>query len=358
MKPMYKILLILFLIPFTITATNNKGKYTKNKVITKEFKVNKNASLNVINKYGNIDIVTWSENRIVIKVSITTSGNDEDYVKKRLDQIDVEFDAGSNSVSAETIIEKQYSSWSFWGKRNNVSMEINYTIKMPVTNNVHLNNDYGAISIDKLEGSSKINCDYGSLIIGELLSSNNTFNIDYINKSTIEFVKEATINADYTSLSIEKSEKIKLNADYSNISIEKVSNLNYNCDYGSLKVGESDNIYGRSDYMPTTIENINSTGDFDIDYGSLKINEVNTNFKKIKINSSYTNVKIKSSQNTSFNVVASLSYGGFKYDDGFTFNKEITKSTSKYYEGYHNSPNSNSIIEVDSSYGSISFLNN
>ena len=54
MKNMYKLLLILFLIPLAITATDKKGKYTKSKTINKEFKVTKNATLNVNNKFGNI----------------------------------------------------------------------------------------------------------------------------------------------------------------------------------------------------------------------------------------------------------------------------------------------------------------
>ena len=50
-------------------------------------------------------------------------------------------------------------------------MKINYTIKMPVNNSLNLNNDYGAINLNKLDGKATINCDYGKLIIGELNSN-------------------------------------------------------------------------------------------------------------------------------------------------------------------------------------------
>jgi len=218
MKNMYKLLLILFLIPLAITATDKKGKYTKSKTINKEFKVTKNATLNVNNKFGNIDIITWNENKIVIDVTITTSGNDESNIEKRLEQIDVNFNSSSTNVSAKTIIEKNTSSWSFWGKKSNVSMQINYIIKMPVTNNVDLNNDYGSISLDKLEGNAKIDCDYGKLNIGELWNSDNKITIDYTNKSTIEFMEGGEIDADYSTLHVEKAVRTKLNADYSHIS--------------------------------------------------------------------------------------------------------------------------------------------
>src|SRR4030065_580807 len=178
MKNSAKLLLLCLLIPLAIFASEKKGKYTKNKTISKEFKVSKDATLNVSNKYGNIDIVTWNENKIVVIVKITTNGDDEDKVKKRLEEITVEFDANSSNVSAKTMIDKAAATWNFWGNKNNVTMEINYLIKMPITNNVNLSNDYGGINLNKLEGKATINCDYGKLNIGELLNKSNRINID------------------------------------------------------------------------------------------------------------------------------------------------------------------------------------
>lgn len=353
---MYKILLFLLLIPVITSANDRKGKYTKNKMITKEFTVNKDATLNVTNKYGNINIITGETNKIEIQVSITTNGDNEEKVKERLDQINVEFSNSASSVSAKTIIGKNSNSWS-WGRKNNVNMEINYLIKMPVTNNVNLSNDYGSISLDKLEGVAKINCDYGKIDIGELLNSNNTIHMDYTNKSNIEFIQSGEINADYSSLNIVNAGTINLNADYSHLSFGKIKNLDYNCDYGDLKIEECGSINGNNDYMHTSIDKLNTSAIFDVDYGSIKINSTSENFEKIAIEASYTNIKIGVNPSSSFNITANLGYGGFKYGNGFTFNKEIVKNSSKYYEGYFNKPNSNSNIYLKTSYGDITLSN-
>lgn len=355
MKTMYKILLIFILIPLTISATERKGKYNKNKVLTKEYSVNKNATLNVSNKYGNIGIATWNEDRIVIKVSISTNGDDEEKVAKRLDQIDVDFNGNANNVSAKTIIEKTSSSWSLWGKKNNVNIEINYLIQMPISNNVDLNNDYGAITLDKLEGSASINCDYGKITIGELWNTNNSINIDYTNKSTIDLMQGGSVNADYSTLYIDRSNRIDLNADYSHLSFGMVAVLDYNCDYGSLKIGDSGNVIGNSDYMHTSVEKLRGRGDFDMDYGSLKIEELGKEFKNITVKSSYTNTKIGVNPDAAFKLNATLNYGSLRYKNGFTMNKEIIKTSSKYYEGYFNSDNTSSNITIKSSYGTITF---
>jgi hypothetical protein len=109
--------------------------------------------------------------------------------------------------------------------------------------------------------------------------------------------------------------------------------------------------------MHTSIGKLNGSATFDVDYGSVKIKSLSENFKNINIESSYTNIKIGVNSSSSFNIKANLGYGNLKYGDGFTFSKEIVKNSSKYYEGYYNSPNSNSNITLKTSYGNISLSN-
>jgi hypothetical protein len=353
---MYKFLLVLFLVPLTISATENykKGKYTKNKTIKKEFTVNADATLRIDNRYGDIVISSWEGNSVQIQIDITTNSDNEENAKERLDGITVEFDTNSTLVSAITKIKKQTSSW--WSRKNNVSMEINYLVKVPVTNNVDLSNDYGGITLDRITGSAKINCDYGKLDIGRLENSNNSINIDYTNKSNVEFMKDGSINADYSTIHFEFSGRTKLNADYSHITFGKVVDLTYNCDYGSLKIEDVGNISGGSDYMHTKIETLRGSGNFNTDYGSIKIGTLLNNFKGLSVNSTYGHIKIGLSNNVSFNFNANLSYSGFKKVDGFNFTKEIVKGSKKEYVGtYGAAPNAT--ISIKANYGSVSFTN-
>lgn len=356
MKSMYKLLLVLFLVPLTITATENhkKGKYTKNKTIKKEFSVKDDATLKIDNRYGDIVISSWEGNNVQIQVDITTNSDNEEKAKQRLDAITVEFDANSSLVSAITKIKKQSSNW--WGRKNNVNMKINYLVKVPVTNNVDLSNDYGGITLDRISGSAKIDCDYGKLDIGRLENPNNSINIDYTNKSNVEFMADGSVNADYSTIHFEKTGRTKLNADYSHISFDIVTDLEYDCDYGSLKIGEVGNIFGGSDYMHTKIGKLSGKGTFDSDYGSVKIAELLNEFKGLTVSSTYAHIKIGINNDISFNFNANLSYSGFKKMDGFNFTREIVKGSKKEYEGtYGTSPNAT--ISIKANYGSISFTN-
>jgi len=360
MKYLYKLIAILLFVPSVLLATDQTGKYTKSKKIHEEFSITKNGNFTLTNKYGHINIETWDENRIVIDVYIETNGNDEQKVIDKLKNISVDFDNDASFVTAKTIIQKSgYSGWSLFGKNNNIGMKINYTVKMPRTNQLLVNNDYGHISIDKLLGQAEINCDYGKLFIGELHHTENEINIDYNGKSTIEYIKGGRINSDYSTVEIEKSEILIVNADYSHVQIGTAKDLKYSCDYGDLKAENIGAISGSSDYFHVKIKNLSNSAKLSSDYGSIKIENIADGFSLVKVNSEYGNIKLGITGDTSYNFKAAVEYGSLKLDQSnYTFHKKVTKNSSKYYEGYHLKENNNAIINVQTSYGSVAVTNN
>lgn len=362
MKPQFKTLIVLLLLPFFALALNNsdwKGKHTKEKKIEKQFTVNKDALLKVNNKYGNIDITSWNQNRIEIEVTITTNGDDESEVQKRLDEISVEFSGSKSMVSAETLIPRKSNSWSIWGgKSKNVNMKINYLIKMPVTNSVNLDNSYGAISLDVLEGNANISCDYGKFIIGELKGNNNTLNFDYTNNSTIGHVKNIQINADYSGFVIDRAEQIALNGDYTKSEIKEVGKLAYNCDYGKITVGSVDEITGDGSYLSTSVENVSKRMNIQAGYGKISVDRLGKDIKNVKIKSKYTSIKLGYDAASSFDLSAALSYASLKGKEAFSFSIENDRATSKEYKGYYGQKNSGNIIDITSDYGGVTFTKN
>ncbi len=356
---LYKAICTFLLIPALVIGGNGdnwKGKHTKEKKINKEYTVNPDATLKVDNSYGNIDIVTWNENRIVIEVTITTNGNNEEKVQKKLDGINVDFSGSSNLVSAKTRFNKNRSWWN-WGN-NNVNMKINYVIKMPITNNVDLSNDYGSTNLDTLEGHAIIDCDYGKITTKELMADNNRITFDYTNNSYFEYIKSGEINADYSGFTVGKTNDLNIDADYSKSVIEIAEDVSYNCDYGSLTINKVNNVTGNGDYLTARFgdiyKNVNVVGD----YGSLKIDNITANARDVTIDSDYMSITIDFSSGYDFNFDLSLEYASLRNKDDFEFTKQIIKSREKYYAGYYGQNNSGNTIKIKSEYGSVTLKKN
>jgi len=357
----YNIVLAMLMLPLIGFAGNDlNGRITKQKKINKSFTVSKDALLEISNSYGHVDISTWSENRIEIEVIIKTNGNDEEAVIERLREIDVDFSNSSSHVKAVTRFEKKNSSWwsNIFSGNKNVNMEINYRVKAPVTNNVDLDNDYGGISIDKLEGNAIISCDYGRLLIGELLGNNNKLSFDYTRNSQIDFMKNGKINADYSEFTLGEAVNLELSADYTDSNIKKVEHLTFNCDYGSLKVEKVRNLQGRGDYLGTRLGSLYGSAELGMDYGSLSIEKLMKSARKLDISSDYTGIRIGYDSNSSFRFSIETSYGSIKGVDGqdFSIDKRHQEIGEDFMAGFFKE-DSGAQITINSSYGNITFTN-
>ena len=331
--------------------------YEKTKTIKKEFKVNADALLRINNKFGNLDVISWSENRVEIEVTITVKGNNESKVISRLEKIDVNFTNSPGEVSAKTVLENSSNKW--YKSNDKMNYQIDYKVKMPVTNSADFSNDYVLVSLNEIKGKAKINCDYGKMRIGSLYHADNSINIDYTNDSEIELMNGGVINADYSKLRVEKAKNIELNADYTDLYFENLEVLNFSCDYGKVEVENGNVVDGRGDYLTMRFGTIYKRINISADYGGIKVGKLMKGFESVDINADYAGIKIGLESGVSFDFMAKLSYGGFDCDaENITYNKKEVKNNSKYYEGFVNKQNSGSKIEISTEYGNIKLYNN
>jgi hypothetical protein len=356
---LYKTALILFLIPAIVLSNNPlKGKYNKEKTIKKEYTVSSNALLKIDNSYGNLNIVTYTGNKITIEVNIKVSGNDEEKVQKKLDDINVIFNASSNLVDAKTVFNNDKKSWWNWGGNNNINMEINYVVKMPITNSVNLNNDYGSINLDKLEGKATINCDYGKITTKELMAENNMLSFDYTSNCYFEFINTGKINADYSGFTVAKTKKLDINADYTKSIVEVAEDVNFNCDYGSVSINKLNNVNGNGDYLTMRLGDVYKNVTIKGDYGSLKIDQMTANAGNINIESDYLGITIGYHPDYHFKFEISTEYSSLRNTDSFEFTKKNITTNNNYYLGYYGNSSSSNLVKINSDYGNVTFNKN
>ncbi|HAO14986.1 MAG TPA: hypothetical protein DDE71_05450 [Tenacibaculum sp.] len=336
-----------------------QSKYEKSKTIKKEFLVNKNATLSINNKYGNLNINTWNKNKIEINIKIIVKGGNLSQVEKKLKSINIAFKNNTTLVEAKTNISNSGFSWS-WSNRDDISFRINYFVRMPASNNADFNNTYGNIELGKIDGKTNINCEYGSIAIEELNNRDNIISLEYCKNSKIDFMKSGNISVDYSKIKIKNTEDVKVSSDYSNVVIANSNNLRFTSDYGSITAGNANTIYGNSDYTTIRIKNLNRHLDIDTDYASVEVENINKGFEHVTIEGSYAGIRLGVADDSNFQFKINTSYASFKYPENHVkMFKSIKKSFSKHYEGVFGVSNNNSQINIHSSYGRVSLkINN
>jgi len=354
MKNIYKVVFLFLLVPTLIFANNGlKGKHTKTKTIKKEFSVSASATVDLDNKYGGIDIQTWDQNKVTLEIIITTKSSNESKAQNKLDDIYIDFENSNSRVYAKTKFEKS-SSWN-WGN-NNVNMDIQYIVRMPKSNKLIVDMDYGDVMIDELNGKSDINIDYGRLIAGELSNTSNSINLDYSTGTTIEFLKNGNIDADYSTITIGKIGDLSLKADYSTITIGNGLTIEYDLDYGNLTIGNAVSIVGTSDYTSLSFGTISEYASINADYGNLKIDEMGPNFTSVDIDTEYLGVKIGVNRNSSFKLDVHTQYGSVKVPSKMDITNRLEKNTKTELKGTYNGGKGKMIINTQ--YGSVKITEN
>lgn len=350
MKKHYKIAILLLLIPL-LGFSNDDTFISKQKTIKKTYIVNSNAGIDIDNKYGNITVSTWDEDKIDLDITIKVTGGNENWVNEKLNSIDINITALKSMVTA--ITELGNSSLKSRGSSN--SFEINYVIKIPKNGSVKLMNKYGNISTLAIEGSTNIICKYGKVTLGKLNNSSNKLEIAYCQNSSIDYIKSATIEARYSGLKINNSGNINLDANYTDVTIGDTQNIRYDCNYGNLKFEKVNSISGAGNYLTIGISEVSNSLSIDANYSKLNVSTITNSANNVNISTGYTDVSLGYDANYAFDFDINTRYGGIKADNSLEVSVNETKNTSKRISGFNKKKSQSNMI-INSNYGNVTLI--
>lgn len=359
MRLLYKIL-ILLLAPIAVYATDPVSyDHTKKKQLHKEFTVNPDALVLLKNKYGDMTITTNDSNKVIMDIIVKVSGNDEEDVKGRLREIDVDFESSASRVSARTIIEEQDSGWRSWfSDKKNVSINVSYLISMPVNCDLDARNDYGKLTLDLLNGHAQLRSDYGSMDIGTLTHEDNYIQLDYAKKSRFNELNTATIRADYSNLTVKKAHQLDYKADFSFCNFGSIKDLNLNAEYGDVTITTVEKLVGRGDYVTFKIDTVSEVLDLNTDYGSITVGQLKQGFKEVTLRSDFTGIKLNYGSGSEFTFTVDTEFGGINISDDLTVTRSESDYTEKRKEGYSINKNSSNTVSIRTSYGGVKLISN
>lgn len=347
MKKHYNTLILFILIPF-LGFSNDDTFISKQKNIKKTYIVNSNAGIDIDNKYGNISVLTWDEDKIDLDITIKVTGGNENWVNEKLNSINVDITALKSMVTAITKIGNS----SLKSKGSSNCFEINYVIKIPKNGTVKLNNKYGNISALSLESTTDIVCKYGKVTLGKLNGPNNRIQIEYCQNSNIDYIKNGTIEARYSGLKINDSGNLNLDTNYTDLVISEGQNIKYDCNYGSFKFQKINSCVGSGNYLNINIAEISNNINLDANYSKINITAITDKANNVNINCGYSDVCLGYDTNYAFDFDINTKYGNIKSDNSLDVSVNEKKSTTKRVSGFNKKKGQNKVA-VNSNYGNV-----
>ncbi len=351
MKTTFK---IFFLLIFPYLAMANEigiGKHNKQKTISKAYKVNDDAGIDVDNQFGPVYVTTWDEDKIQIDVVIKVSGNSEDWVDKRLASIDVDINALTTLVSAKTKIGHVS------GRSSGTSTEISYTVKIPKKGSTKVSNKYGDILSSDLFGPVKINGQYGNVKMGKLNSSSNSFDLQYCGSVNIEKVKVGTFKADYSKLNIGSFESLVIKSDYTDVNAKDGNNVQYDGNYGKLKFEKVDNLEGKGDYLTVLASDANGNVSLRGNYSTIKIDNMRNSGGNVSVSGNYDTVSVRFASDFAFDFEVRGKYTNVNLDNALQVNTRIDTNKERIFKGFHSRSGGKKVF-IDGEYGNVTLKRN
>ncbi|WP_166925898.1 DUF4097 family beta strand repeat-containing protein [Flavobacterium poyangense] len=347
MKKHYNFLILILLMPF-LAFSNNFDFISKQKTIKKTYIVNSNAGIDIENKYGDITVTTWDEDKIDLDITIKVTGKNENWVNERLNSITVDINALKSMVSAVTSL----GSSSIMSKGSNNSFEINYVIKIPKNGTVKLSNKYGNIVTGDLVSTTDIFCKYGKIGLGKLNGNNNMVHIEYCQNSSIEYIKGGTIEARYSGLKVTDAGKINLDTNYTDLVVVGGQSIKYDCNYGKFKFEKIGSVAGSGNYITVNVGELLNSLSADLTYSKLNVGVINEKANTITVTSEYSDVSLGYDTNFAFDFDINTRYGNIRNDGSLDISVSESKNSTKKINGFYKKRGQNKIA-VNSNYGSV-----
>ncbi len=254
MKRIFKNILPIVLLLSTIQLFAQDDDKVKKEKQRYEFFRERNISktypaagntLNIDNQFGKVKIITWDKNEIKVDIHIEASSTHKELADKSFERIDVTDKHDGKEIYFKTLFNKN-------GKDDNVkcnncsnTMSIDYTIQMPASNALKIENNFGAIEIPDYTGPVWLTNKYGHLTAGKLSKPEKVW-VEF-GKADLKSIGNIDLTFKYTSVNIANLTgncKLRLEfCGYSKVNLDNgLTSLNVNDSYSSLHLVPAANL--------------------------------------------------------------------------------------------------------------------
>ncbi len=304
-----KFLLFLAIIMMThaVVSQSSKTRLTKN--ISKSFSMEENATVEVANKYGQIIVKTWEYDSVLVEVEITAFGKNDDLVEKVMDRVDFEFNNFGDLLTVETVLDRKSGFFKeVWNNIGDYSktllsknkLNIDYEITIPKKAKLNLDNKFGNVYVNSLEGRSKISLAHGNFKANELLGSTKLY-LSF-GKGNIKRINDGFLELKGMELDVRRSGNLKVESSTSTLQFEDITSLKLNSRNDKIRIDKVKFIRGRAGFSNVIVDSMIDNANMELNYGEFIINKVSPNFANINLNGKSADINLSFDLDSYFGV--------------------------------------------------------
>jgi len=345
-------------------AARTMAKQEYSRTINKEFSISADGFTELQNKYGNVTVKVWQQNKVQIDVTIKVNARDQRAAQEVFDRINVIFSNTATSVRAITEIEPT-SSWSWFGNNEN-NFNIHYDVYIPEKGSLTVGNKYGNVATAMTGGQLKLDVKYGDIraegavgsAVVALAYGDGT--IDQLNdldltmsysNLVIEQVRNVTGRARYGDLEIRKGVDIRLDSRYNDTEIGEARFLQTNCGYDNYRLSNVETLVVSGSYTEIVVGQLTKQLTANLSYGEIDIDRLAAAFESVTITVNYSDIEIGVNSSALYSIDFNGNFVELDVPGNFTQMLNEERHSSRRLKGHTQRGKGTATIHINMSYG-------
>lgn len=332
------IYLLIFFVPISAWSLN------ANKEIEKNFAANGITELRISNDFGDINLVPSLNDSITITATLVADVIEMSDTNDIFRYIETAMYKSKNTLRIKTTFNPALDNSTLAG--------VHYTIQIPDSLNLSIQNRYGNVSLFNIFGTKNIDLKYGKLTCQNLLGPKGT---------------KSSISLTFADLTAEKSDSLELNLDNASVKMKEIRGCKLTTSYSVFEVANCRTLHATSQndkltlnsvdhfYITATntianLHNLNSNMEADFTSGSLSIQNLSKQFNGLNLSLHNSEAAIQTVAGSDFLIHASVQYGTTSFPTNFkiTTIRDVDKTIYKGFSVSENAKAQMGIVSYNS----------
>jgi len=330
-----KWLLLCCVVSFSLNASGEeKSNYSK--TIIKEFPIANHGLIEIEHRHGDIQFQSWSEQAVRFEVRIMVHAKDENRAREMFEYLSCEFANSKDIVKATSRIDNQ-----LFKKRNNVSFTIDLLVYRPTDSKVSVTVSHGDVFLKNMEQPLYAAVKHGNITIESLLAESEIHlgyghcKIDNAEKllSTLKYgklkinnVHRLNLESKHSKIYVDHANEIKSVSRYDNFYLGDIDLLSNQGKHDNFKIDAVSRIQTASRYSDFIVQNLTTSGRFEVSYSDVHIYGVGNGLEKISGQGRHSDFVVKAEGLANYSLTAQGEHSSIKTPSSFKINSKVAEN--------------------------------
>ncbi|MBK8880985.1 MAG: hypothetical protein IPN67_00960 [Bacteroidales bacterium] len=356
----YRLIILLTIVHMILQPVSSQGNSEIRNFI-KTLPAGKETELEVLNKYGTIEITQWKKDSVMIRAEIKAVASNREKLDKMFDGVSISMNESKYQIRAETKFTQNIGMVfeNFKGMTSKLisydsRVEINYYISIPGYINLKIENKYGDVYMEDITGDFSISLSNGSFKANSL-GKNSTLNLSFCD-AAINSIASGRIDASFSELKSDELGDVSINSISSKYEIKKAGTVTIESRRDKFYIDDIKTIKGTSYFTDFNIKRLRAETSLSTRYGNLTIDQIDNGFESVNLNTGYSDVSLAFEPGSSYNLdIRHLNAFLVISDKNAKTEKKVLNEDKKEYitSGTVGKSSSGSRVSIDATHGDI-----